>query len=80
MFFSNLIMYFIILTTAATLHAHGQTDITTARQAAEALRPLAGNGAYPLFTLGLIGTGMLALGLVLNYLNVNANTVFPRRP
>jgi NRAMP (natural resistance-associated macrophage protein)-like metal ion transporter len=46
MFFSNLIMYFIILTTAATLHAHGQTDITTARQAAEALRPLAGNGAY----------------------------------
>ena len=80
MFFSNLIMYFIILTTAATLHAHGQTDITTARQAAEALRPLAGNGAYLLFTLGLIGTGMLALGLVLNYLNVNANTVFPRRP
>ena len=51
MFFSNLIMYFIILTTAATLHAHGQTDITTARQAAEALRPLAGNGAYLLFTL-----------------------------
>ena len=80
MFFSNLIMYFIILTTAATLHAHGQTDITTARQAAEALRPLAGNGAYLLFTLGLIGTGMLALGLVLNYLNVNANTVFPKRP
>jgi Mn2+/Fe2+ NRAMP family transporter len=80
MFFSNLIMYFIILTTAATLHAHGQTDITTARQAAEALRPLARNGAYLLFTLGLIGTGMLALGLVLNYLNVNANTVFPRRP
>ena len=53
MFFSNLIMYFIILTTAATLHAHGQTDITTARQAAEALRPLAGNGAYLLFTPGL---------------------------
>jgi Mn2+/Fe2+ NRAMP family transporter len=42
----NLIMYFIVLTTAATLHAHGQTDFTTARQAAEALRPLAGNGAY----------------------------------
>ena len=54
----NLIMYFIVLTTAATLHAHGQTDFTTARQAAEALRPLAGNGAYLLFTLGLIGTGM----------------------
>jgi len=61
MFFSNLIMYFIILTTAATLHAHGQTDITTARQAAEALRPLAGNGAYLLFTLGLVGTGMLGV-------------------
>jgi Mn2+/Fe2+ NRAMP family transporter len=61
MFFSNSIMYFIILTTAATLHAHGQTDITTARQAAEALRPLAGNGAYLLFTLGLIGTGMLGV-------------------
>jgi NRAMP (natural resistance-associated macrophage protein)-like metal ion transporter len=61
MFFSNFIMYFIILTTAATLHAHGHTDITTARQAAEALRPLAGNGAYLLFTLGLIGTGMLGV-------------------
>jgi hypothetical protein len=61
MFFSNLIMYFIILTTAATLHGHGQTDIATARQAAEALRPLAGNGAYLLFTLGLVGTGMLGV-------------------
>ena len=61
MFFSNLVMYFIILTTAATLHAHGQTDIQTAREAAEALRPLAGNGDYLLFTLGLIGTGMLAV-------------------
>jgi len=61
MFFSNLIMYFIILTTSATLHAHGQTNIATARQAAEALRPLAGNGAYLLFTLGLVGTGMLGV-------------------
>src|SRR5512140_3724666 len=61
MFFSNLVMYFIILTTAATLHAHGKTTIETAREAAEALRPLAGNGAYLLFTLGLIGTGMLAV-------------------
>ena len=61
MFFSNLVMYFIILTTAATLHAHGQTNIETAREAAEALRPLAGNGAYLLFTLGLIGTGILAV-------------------
>jgi NRAMP (natural resistance-associated macrophage protein)-like metal ion transporter len=61
MFFSNFIMYFIILTTAATLHAHGQTGIATAREAAEALRPLAGNGAYLLFTLALIGTGMLGV-------------------
>ncbi len=61
MFFSNLIMYFIILTTAATLHAHGETNLVSARQAAEALRPLAGNGAYLLFTLGLIGTGMLGV-------------------
>jgi Mn2+/Fe2+ NRAMP family transporter len=61
MFFANFVMYFIILTTAATLHAHGQTDIESAQQAAEALRPLAGNGAYLLFTLGVIGTGMLAV-------------------
>jgi Mn2+/Fe2+ NRAMP family transporter len=61
MAFSNLVMYFIILTTAATLHAHGITKIDTAQQAAEALRPLAGQGAYWLFTLGLIGTGMLAV-------------------
>jgi NRAMP (natural resistance-associated macrophage protein)-like metal ion transporter len=61
MMFSSAIMYFIILTTAATLHAQGTTHITTARQAAEALRPLVGNGAYWLFTLGLIGTGMLGV-------------------
>jgi len=61
MFFSNLIMYFIILTTAATLHAHGRTTISTAKDAAEALRPLAGNGAYWLFSLGLIGAGMIGV-------------------
>jgi len=61
MLFSNLIMYFIILTTAATLHAHGNTRITSAQQAAEALRPLAGQGAYVLFALGIIGTGMLSV-------------------
>jgi NRAMP (natural resistance-associated macrophage protein)-like metal ion transporter len=61
MFASNFVMYFIILTTAATLHAHGDTKIETAKQAAEALRPLAGNLAYLLFTLGLIGTGMLGV-------------------
>ncbi len=61
MFASNAIMFFIIMTTAATLHAHGATTIETAQQAAEALRPLAGAYAYWLFTLGLIGTGMLAV-------------------
>jgi NRAMP (natural resistance-associated macrophage protein)-like metal ion transporter len=61
MFASNAIMYFIIMTTAATLHAHRQTNIATAQEAAEALRPLAGSGAYWLFTLGLIGTGLLAV-------------------
>ena len=61
MFASNFVMYFIILTTAATLHAHGITKIDTAKQAAEALSPLAGNAAYLLFTLGLIGTGMLGV-------------------
>jgi Mn2+/Fe2+ NRAMP family transporter len=61
MFFSNLVMYFIILTTAATLHAHGETNITSAQQAAEALKPLAGHWAYALFTLGIIGTGMLGV-------------------
>jgi NRAMP (natural resistance-associated macrophage protein)-like metal ion transporter len=61
MFASNAIMYFIIMTTAATLHSHGKTGIGTAPEAAEALRPLAGAGAYWLFTLGLIGTGMLAV-------------------
>jgi len=61
MFFSNFVMYFIILTTATTLHAHGVTEISSARQAAEALRPLAGAGAYWLFSLALIGTGMLGV-------------------
>jgi NRAMP (natural resistance-associated macrophage protein)-like metal ion transporter len=61
MLFSNLVMYFIILTTAATLHVHGVRNIETARQASEALRPLAGQSAYWLFTLGLIGTGMLGV-------------------
>ena len=61
MFFSNLVMYFIILTTAATLNVHGKTNISTAREAAEALRPLAGQGAYLLFALGVLGAGMLGV-------------------
>jgi len=61
MAFSNLVAFFIILTTAVTLHAHGQTDIQTASQAAEALRPLAGQFAFVLFAAGIVGTGLLAL-------------------
>ena len=64
MFFSNLVMFFIILATGATLHAAGQTQIEDARQAAEALRPLAGDAAYLLFALGLIGTGLLAVPIL----------------
>jgi NRAMP (natural resistance-associated macrophage protein)-like metal ion transporter len=61
MAFSNLVALFIILTTAATLHAHGVTDIQTSAQAAEALRPIAGPFVFAIFALGIIGTGMLAL-------------------
>jgi NRAMP (natural resistance-associated macrophage protein)-like metal ion transporter len=59
--FSNLIAFFIILSTAATLHAAGVTDIQTSAQAAEALRPLGGSAVFLLFSLGIIGTGMLAV-------------------
>jgi Mn2+/Fe2+ NRAMP family transporter len=58
---SNFIMYFVILTTAATLHTQGKTDIRSAGEAAEALRPFAGPVAYWLFALGLAGTGMLGV-------------------
>ena len=59
--FSNLVAFFIILSTAVTLHAAGITQIETSAQAAEALRPLAGNVTFILFSLGIIGTGMLAV-------------------
>ncbi|MGB8519252.1 MAG: divalent metal cation transporter [Candidatus Tumulicola sp.] len=61
MIFSNVVAFFIIVTTAATLGMHGRHDIATAQQAAEALRPLAGKFAALLFTLGMIGTGVLAV-------------------
>ena len=60
-FFSNIVMFFVILTTAMTLHVHGITTINTTKDAASALRPLAGEGAYLLYTLGLVGTGLLAI-------------------
>ncbi len=59
--FSNIIALFIMLTTAATLNAHGVTDIQTSSQAAEALRPIAGRFAFTVFALGVIGTGLLAV-------------------
>ena len=61
MIFSNLVAFFIITTTAATLGLHGKHDIATAQQAAEALRPLAGRFAELLFALGMVGTGILAV-------------------
>lgn len=61
MLFSNIIMYFIMLSTASTLYKAGQTDISTAAQAAEALRPLAGDAAGILFSLGIVGVGFLSV-------------------
>jgi Mn2+/Fe2+ NRAMP family transporter len=58
---SNLVAFFIILTTAVTLHANGVTDIQTSAQAAQALKPIAGPLAFGLFSLGIIGTGLLAV-------------------
>jgi Mn2+/Fe2+ NRAMP family transporter len=64
MLFSNAVMYFIILATAATLHRDGRTDIQSAEEAAQALRPLAGEAASVLFALGLVGTGLLAVPIL----------------
>jgi len=64
MLLSNVVMFFIILTTAATLNRAGVVQIETAAQAAEALRPLAGKGAFVLMALGLIGTGVLAVPIL----------------
>ena len=60
-FASNLVMFFIILTTAMTLHPHGITNIETSKQAAQALAPLAGKFAAALFTVGIVGVGLLAI-------------------
>jgi Mn2+/Fe2+ NRAMP family transporter len=59
--YSNVISLFIIITTAATLNAHGITDINTSAQAAEALRPIAGPFAFALFAAGIIGIGLLSV-------------------
>src|SRR5205085_5947048 len=64
MFFSNLVMYFIILASAATLWQDGVRDIETAADAARALRPLAGEAAALLMALGLVGSGFLAVPIL----------------
>ena len=64
MFLSNIVMLFIIATTAATLHANGVTNIQTAADAAAALRPIAGDYAFILFALGIVGTGLLAIPIL----------------
>ena len=60
-FFSNLVMFFVILTTARTLHVHGLTQLETSREVAQALRPLAGRFAEVLYTVGIVGVGLLAI-------------------
>jgi len=62
--FSHSVALCIIIATAATLHAHGITDIVTSAQAAEALRPVAGDLAFALFTVGIVGTGLLAVPIL----------------
>jgi Mn2+/Fe2+ NRAMP family transporter len=62
--FSNLVAFFIMLTAGVTLHLHGITDIQTSAQAAEALRPVAGEFAFGLFSAGIVGTGLLAVPIL----------------
>ncbi|MEX2012960.1 MAG: divalent metal cation transporter [Candidatus Levyibacteriota bacterium] len=76
MFFSNLVMFFIIVTTASTLHSRGITSIETADQAAEILRPLAGDFAFLLFAAGIIGTGLLAIPILAGSASYAVSEVF----
>jgi NRAMP (natural resistance-associated macrophage protein)-like metal ion transporter len=76
MVLSNVIAFFIILTTATVLHANGATNISSATQAAEALRPLAGNFTFLLFALGIIGTGMLAIPVLAGSAAYGVSEVF----
>lgn len=64
MFLSNMVMFFIIAACAATLYAHGITNINSAADAAKALQPIAGESAYLLFAIGIIGTGLLAIPIL----------------
>jgi Mn2+/Fe2+ NRAMP family transporter len=79
MIFSNVIAFFIILTAAVVLHAHGKTDIQTSSDAAEALRPLAGKLAFALFAAGIVGTGLLALPVLAGATAYAASGAFGQR-
>ena len=79
MVFSNLVAFFIILTTAVVLHAHGKTDIQTSSDAAQALRPLAGKLAFALFAAGIIGTGLLAVPVLAGATAYAASGAFGQR-
>ncbi|HET9746132.1 MAG TPA: Nramp family divalent metal transporter [Chitinophagaceae bacterium] len=76
MFFSNLVMYFIILTTGTVLFQDGVNEITTVEQAAKALEPLAGKLSYLLFSLGIIGTGFLAVPVLTGCLSYMLSETF----
>jgi NRAMP (natural resistance-associated macrophage protein)-like metal ion transporter len=76
MFFSNLVMFFIILTTGTVLFKGGITEITTVEQAAKALEPLAGKLSYLLFALGVIGTGLLAIPVLTGCLSYMLSETF----
>jgi Mn2+/Fe2+ NRAMP family transporter len=76
MIFSNVIAFFIILTTATVLNANGVTNINSASEAAEALRPLAGDFTFLLFALGIIGTGMLAIPVLAGSAAYGVSEVF----
>ncbi len=73
---SNLVAFFIMLTTAITLHANGHTDIQSTEQAAAALKPIAGQAAFFLFSLGIIGTGLLAVPVLAGASAYAAGEVF----
>jgi NRAMP (natural resistance-associated macrophage protein)-like metal ion transporter len=76
MIFSNAIAFFIILTTASVLNANGITNINSATQAAEALRPLAGEATFALFAVGIIGTGLLAIPVLAGSAAYGVSEVF----
>jgi Mn2+/Fe2+ NRAMP family transporter len=76
MFFSNLVMFFVILTTGVVLFNAGQFKIETVEQAAQALKPLAGDATYLLFALGILGTGFLAIPVLAGALSYTVAEAF----